>query len=101
MATYGGGLKIVAAVAISTSVGASLTTLFTCPAGEYAVVQVYGSGNAGNSMGIDVGGVPVGAIQATSGGTITGIFVGPGQSVQASYAFGTASVSVSGVTFSN
>lgn len=96
MATYGGGVKITAAVSGSGTSGA----IYSCPAGQYAIVQVFIPAQTGGSCSVSAGGGTL-FVQTNPPNTlITGVYVGPGQSVSVSMGGGQPS-SLAGVQFSN
>jgi predicted solute-binding protein len=85
------------------------TTLYTAPANSYAILQCGVSlGSSGNSVtsSVVVGSVTVVTVTGTAntvGPTITGIYVGPGQTVvltSTNLSSTTAAAAISGVQFS-
>lgn len=98
MATFGGGTSVSAAVAANMS---STGTLYSCGLGKYAMVQIsFVGGSAGTAI-VTCGGEPVAEGGGGGFSCVYSVFVGPGQSVAVSANSGGASVSVSGVEFSN
>lgn len=107
MATYSSNttLKVSAAVAASALAPISPTTVYTCPANAYAVLNLVASKSGTGSVtvgGIDL--IPAGEYATPAGSYIrlTGVHVGPGQTVVANSSIGNAvNLYVSGVAFIN
>lgn len=96
-------IKINAAVSASnTSItSGSFTTVYTCPANSYSIVNIRLVPGTTN-VSFRVGGQDISGTQ-TSAQTYLGVYVGPGQTVQANNpaVIGNAAIYVSGVEFTN
>jgi len=97
MATLNVGIKIAGAVSASGLSG----TLYTAPANAYAIVNVFWvEGTSASSL--TVGGQLVLSTNVTYAGSITSLYVGPGQSISATIiSTGGKAYRVVGVSFIN
>lgn len=102
MATYSQNktIAISGAVQNSASISSGASTLYTAPSNRHAVVQLTLTAPGGGSGHFTVGGEQVDTNGATS---ISGVEVGPGQSVQLVFDSGPGSINgfISGTEFQN
>lgn len=98
MSTYGGGVKVIGAIAASGNAASTFTTtVYTVPSNCYALVNMTLGALANTAVAI--GGQP---ISFGSVATLFGVVAGPGQAIQVTGVGGSSgTLSVCGVVFSN
>lgn len=99
MATFSANTTIKMVAAVSAS-GSAPATMFTVPAGQYAILNVCTTSASGGGTVTVGGALALNLINATLNNNFGTIYAGPSQAVVIAFA-GSCNWGVSGVTFTN